>query len=91
MENPDLVLQETGSRPTYSRLNYVQSGDTLHRDAISSLILLQVYPRFKIEIRLLISKSNFKLRIYGRILSGKPLKNCRDCAYLLININEASP
>ena len=37
MENPDLVLQETGSRPTYSRLNYVPSGDTLRRDAISSL------------------------------------------------------
>ena len=36
MENPDLVLQETGSRPTYSRLNYVPSGDTLCRDAISS-------------------------------------------------------
>ena len=36
MENPDLVLQETGSRPTYSRLNYVPSGDTLRRDAISS-------------------------------------------------------
>ena len=36
MENPDLVLQETGSRPTYSRLNYVLSGDTLRRDAISS-------------------------------------------------------
>ena len=35
MENPDLVLQETGSRPTYSRLNYVPSGDTLRRDAIS--------------------------------------------------------
>ena len=39
MENPDLVLQETGSRPTYSRLNYVPSGDTLRRDAISSLCL----------------------------------------------------
>ena len=38
MENPDLVLQETGSRPTYSRLNYVPSGDTLRRDAISSYI-----------------------------------------------------
>ena len=38
MENPDLVLQETGSRPTYSRLNYVPSGDTLRRDAISSFI-----------------------------------------------------
>ena len=37
MENPVLVLQETGSRPTYSRLNYVPSGDTLRRDAISSL------------------------------------------------------
>ena len=37
MENPDLVLQETGSRPTYSHLNYVLSGDTLRRDAISSL------------------------------------------------------
>ena len=37
MENPDLVLQETGSRPTYSRLNYVPSRDTLRRDAISSL------------------------------------------------------
>ena len=36
MENPDLVLQETGSRQTYSRLNYVPSGDTLRRDAISS-------------------------------------------------------
>ena len=36
MENPDLVLQETGTRPTYSRLNYVPSGDTLRRDAISS-------------------------------------------------------
>ena len=36
MENLDLVLQETGSRPTYSRLNYVPSGDTLCRDAISS-------------------------------------------------------
>ena len=41
MENPDLVLQETGSRPTYSRLNYVPSGDTLHRDAISSFIIFQ--------------------------------------------------
>ena len=41
MENPDLVLQETGSRPTYSRLNYVPSGDTLRRDAISSF--KQVY------------------------------------------------
>ena len=39
MENPDLVLQETGSRPTYSRLNYVPSGDTLRRDAISSFYL----------------------------------------------------
>ena len=39
MENPDLVLQETGSRPTYSRLNYVPSGDTLRRDAISSIDL----------------------------------------------------
>ena len=39
MENPDLVLQETGSRPTYSRLNYVPSGDTLRRDAISSLLI----------------------------------------------------
>ena len=38
MENPDLVLQETGSRPTYSRLNYVPSGDTLRRDAISSIL-----------------------------------------------------
>ena len=38
MENPDLVLQETVSRPTYSRLNYVPSGDTLCQDAISSLI-----------------------------------------------------
>ena len=38
MENPDLVLQETGSRPTYSRLNYVPSGDTLRRDTISSFI-----------------------------------------------------
>ena len=37
MENPDLVLQETDSRPTYSRLNYVPPGDTLCRDAISSL------------------------------------------------------
>ena len=36
MENPDLVLQETGSRQTYSRLNYVPSGDTLRRDAIPS-------------------------------------------------------
>ena len=42
MENPDLVLQETGSRPTYSRLNYVPSGDTLRRDAISSYKLLPV-------------------------------------------------
>ena len=41
MENPDLVLQETGSRPTYSRLNYVPSGDTLRRDAISSLVFLE--------------------------------------------------
>ena len=39
MENPDLVLQETGSRPTYSHLNYVPSGDTLRRDAISSSVL----------------------------------------------------
>ena len=39
MENPDLVLQETGSRQTYSRLNYVPSGDTLRRDAISSASL----------------------------------------------------
>ena len=40
MDNPDLVLQETGSRPTYSRLNYVPSGDTLRRAAVSSCILL---------------------------------------------------
>ena len=39
MENPDLVLQETGSRLTYSRLNYVPSGDTLRRDAISSFYM----------------------------------------------------
>ena len=39
MENPDLVLQETGSRPTYSRLNYVPSGDTLRRDVISSFCI----------------------------------------------------
>ena len=39
MENPDLVPQETGSRPTYLRLNYVPSGDTLRRDAISSFFL----------------------------------------------------
>ena len=39
MENPDLVLQETGSRLTYSRLNYVPSGDTLRRDTISSVII----------------------------------------------------
>ena len=37
MENPDLVLQETGSSPTHSRLNYAPSGDTLRPDAISSL------------------------------------------------------
>ena len=30
------MLQETGSSPTHSRLNYVPSGDTLRRDAISS-------------------------------------------------------
>ena len=36
MENPDLVLQETGSRLTYSRLNYVPPWDTLRRAAISS-------------------------------------------------------
>ena len=40
MENPDLVLQETGSRLTYSRLNYVPSGDTLRRDAISSIFVV---------------------------------------------------
>ena len=39
MENPDLVLQETGLSPTHSRLNYVPSGDTLRRDAISSFIV----------------------------------------------------
>ena len=36
MENPDLVPQETGSSPTHSRFNYVPSGDTLRRDAMSS-------------------------------------------------------
>ena len=36
-----MVLQETGSRPTYSRLNYVPSGDTLRRDVISSYIWFQ--------------------------------------------------
>ena len=46
MENPDLVLQETGSRPTYSRLNYVPSGDTLRRDAISSFILFHIFNIF---------------------------------------------
>ena len=45
MENPDLVLQETGSRPTYSRLNYVPSGDTLRRDAISSFDGNLSYPQ----------------------------------------------
>ena len=39
MENPDLVLQETGSSPTHSRLNYVPSGDTLCRDAMSRYII----------------------------------------------------
>ena len=43
MENPDLVLQETGSRPTYSRLNYVPSGDTLRRAAVSSLTQLSFF------------------------------------------------
>ena len=42
MENPDLVLQEKGSRPTYSRLNYVPSGDALRRDAISSFKLMRL-------------------------------------------------
>ena len=42
MENPDLVLQETGSSPTHSRLNYVPSGDTLRRDTISSLALFRL-------------------------------------------------
>ena len=37
MENPDLVLQETGSSLTHSRLNYVSFGDTLCRDAMSSV------------------------------------------------------
>ena len=47
MDNPDLVLQETGSRPTYSRLNYVPSGDTLRRDAISSFIIMKaIFGRF---------------------------------------------
>ena len=36
MENPDLVPQETGSSPTHSCFNYVLSGDTLRRDAMSS-------------------------------------------------------
>ena len=40
IENPDLVLQETGSSPTHSRLNYVSSGDTLRRDAMSSFFLI---------------------------------------------------
>ena len=44
MENPDLVLQETGSSPTHSRLNYVLSGDTLRRDAISSLYMGEATP-----------------------------------------------
>ena len=39
MENPDLVLQEKGSSSTHSRLNYVPSGDTLHRDTMSSLLI----------------------------------------------------
>ena len=56
MENPDLVLQETGSRPTYSRLNYVPSGDTLRQDATSSLI----FDIFSIQISNL-SICNFHL------------------------------
>ena len=57
MENPDLVLQETRSRPTYSRLNYVPSGDTLHRDAISSLhCVVGLYTKHNISL-LLNSKS----------------------------------
>ena len=44
MENPDLVLQETGSRPTYSCLNYVPSGDTLRRAAVSSFSLIFLKP-----------------------------------------------
>ena len=47
MENPDLVLQETGSRPTYSRLNYVPSRDTLRREATSSFISLRDLHRIR--------------------------------------------
>ena len=44
MENPDLVLQETGSSLTHSRFNHVPSGDTLRRDAMSSFeIVLPFY------------------------------------------------
>ena len=46
MENPDLVLQETGSRPTYSHLNYVPSGDTLRRDAITSYMYFYIIVLF---------------------------------------------
>ena len=57
MANPDLVLQETGSRPTYSRLNYVPSGDTLRRDAISSYIYL---PPGSLKL--------LQLHIFGKLL-----------------------
>ena len=65
MENPDLVLQETGSRPTYSRLNYVPSGDTLRRDAISSSklehmrIWVRRRPLFEGDLKVPLLKSLF--------------------------------
>ena len=72
MENPDLVLQETGSRPTYSRLNYVPSGDTLRRDAISSLLYLRsifVFSNINIEMWF-IASSNITEELFRNITTG---------------------
>ena len=38
MENPDLVLQETGSSPTHSRFNHVPSG--IHYIEIQCLVII---------------------------------------------------
>ena len=65
MENPDLVLQETGSRPTYSCLNYVPSGDTLRRDAISSYdISLDIVDKFLSIIVQINPKLALKIDVY---------------------------
>ena len=89
MENPDLVLQETGSRPTYSRLNYVLSGDTLRRDAISSFNSKHYKPCKFSEIRKIFTLLRVKFKVLHFRINSDPFSvtSSGSCTHMYLIIS----